>query len=390
MNRYYSSYSRNRGYKKNSYANSSGYLNESFYIKKADEIKTESAYVSDLKYEELAVDSQLKKNILNKGYLTPTPIQDKSINLILEGRDLIGVAKTGTGKTAAFLIPLIQKVLQNRNEKVLMVIPTRELATQINMELKALTANTSIFSVVCIGGTNIYSQVRSLTYAYNFLIATPGRLKDLLQRNAVKLNNVKYVVLDEVDRMFDMGFGNDVRYLLEEVPKPRQSLFFSATLSPNIEQLFARYLNNPIKIEIKDIINQNNIDQNIIRVTKDKSKIEVLHDLLIKQEFKKVLIFGKTKWGVKAMHRELEVRGFKVDSLHGNKTQYQRQKSLNLFKENKVNILVATDVAARGIDVTDISHVINYDLPATKEDYIHRIGRTGRANKKGVALTFVN
>lgn len=388
MNRYYRPSNRRRFERK---FNKSSAIDTSFFIKKAEALKKEEEYIPTLKYTNLNINETLKQNVLSKGYTLPTPIQDKAIGPILQGKDIVGVAATGTGKTAAFLIPLIEKIIRSKEktEKILILIPTRELATQINAEFRALSQNTNIYSIVCIGGTNINAQIRSFRYPYNFIIATPGRLKDLYKRGVAKLNNVKYVVLDEVDRMFDMGFGNDIRFLLEEIPTPRQNLFFSATISPNIEQLFSKYLVNPEKVQIASVAGVNNIEQNVVRVPEGKTKIDILHDLLIKDDFSKVLVFGKTKWGVKSLHQQLEYRGFKVESIHGNKTQAQRQKSLNLFKESRVNILVATDVAARGIDVKDISHVINYDLPATREDYIHRIGRTGRANKTGVALTFI-
>ena len=264
-----------------------------------------------------------------------------------------------------------------------------ELAQQIDMEFKSLAIGLNLYSVLCIGGTSMYSQKRDLQKYHSFLICTPGRIKDLAERRWVNLSTYNNIIMDEVDRMFDMGFGKDVAFLVDKVPTPRQNFFFSATLSSNIEQLFAKYLVNPIKIDIKTTDGINTIEQDIVRIPKAVKKIDILHDLLIKEGFNKVLVFGRTKHGVKDTHQELVNRGFKADSIHGNKTQAQRQKSLNAFKENKVNILVATDVAARGIDVMDITHVINFDIPATKEDYTHRIGRTGRANKKGTALTFV-
>ncbi|NCT55449.1 DEAD/DEAH box helicase [bacterium] len=380
---------RGRGGRSNYGRFSGNTIHESFFIKKADEIIEEEAYVSEMKFETLDINAVLKQNILKKGYTNPTPIQDKAIIPALQGKDVVGVAKTGSGKTAAFLIPIINKILANPSEKALIIVPTRELAVQISVELKSLAQGTSINSVVCIGGTGLGPQIKSLRYPHNFIIATPGRIKDLIERRAASMQNVKYVVLDEVDRMFDMGFGKDVAFLVDKVPTPRQNFFFSATLSSNIEQLFAKYLVNPIKIDIKTTDGINTIEQDIVRIPKAVKKIDILHDLLIKEGFNKVLVFGRTKHGVKDTHQELVNRGFKADSIHGNKTQAQRQKSLNAFKENKVNILVATDVAARGIDVMDITHVINFDIPATKEDYTHRIGRTGRANKKGTALTFV-
>lgn len=339
-------------------------------------------------FSNFQIDERLKRNIAFKKYVTPTPIQDQAIPYVLEGRDVVGIANTGTGKTGAFLIPCIHKVVQNVQEKVLIIVPTRELAFQIQDEFREFVRGSSLQAVSCIGGANINAQIRSLRYRYNFVIGTPGRLKDLIQRKCLILDSFKTVVLDEADRMLDMGFIHDMKFILGKMHTDRQSLFFSATMSPEIRGLVSEFLKDPIHISVKTQDTALSVDQDVVRVGA-KNKIEVLHDLLCKSTFCKVLIFGKTKHGVERLCKELIVRGFKAEAIHGNKTQARRQRSLDAFKYNKAQVLVATDVAARGLDIPDVSHVINYDLPATYEDYIHRIGRTGRASKKGVALTFV-
>lgn len=367
---------------------SGGRIDISKLINKAVEME-ETQYISQNKFNDFNIDERLKANIAAKGFVTPSPIQDQAIPHILEGRDLIGIASTGTGKTASFLIPLINKVLNDRNQKVLIIAPTRELAMQIQDEFLGFSKGMGIFSVTCIGGTSMYRQIGSLRRQCNFIIGTPGRLKDLSNRKVLDLSSCTNLVLDEVDRMLDMGFIHDIRFLMDLLPPKKQALFFSATITREIDNLIRGILVDPISISLKTRETASTVDQDVIRVTDRSKKVEVLHDLLIKEEFMKVLIFAKTKMGVRKLSMNLYERGFKVESIHGDKTQSRRQKALDMFKKSKVNILVATDVAARGIDVADISHVINFDIPETYEDYIHRIGRTGRANKKGIALTFV-
>jgi superfamily II DNA/RNA helicase len=335
------------------------------------------------------MEESLKNNIIQKGYTTPTPIQDRAIPEILNGRDVVGIANTGTGKTAAFLIPLINKVLKNKKEQVLVVVPTRELALQIQDELKGFTRQLSIFSACLVGGAPIGKQIAQLRYFNNFIIGTPGRIKDLLDRKSLDLSKFKTVVLDEADRMLDMGFINDMRFLMEKMEKDRHTLFFSATLSPEVEKLIHDFLNEPVRISVKTQDTAKNVEQDIVKITNGQNKLDVLHDLLTKKDFEKVLIFGKTKHGVERLSNDLEKRGIKSASIHGDKRQSQRQRALSDFKTNRAQVLVATDVAARGLDIPDVTHVINFDIPATHEDYIHRIGRTGRGDKKGKALTFV-
>ncbi|MDD5147352.1 MAG: DEAD/DEAH box helicase [Candidatus Daviesbacteria bacterium] len=332
----------------------------------------------------------LKQNIADKGYLQPTPIQLQAINPILEGRDVIGLASTGTGKTAAFLIPLIHKIYLNESQKVLIVVPTRELALQIQEEFKNLSRNMNLYSAFIIGGTNMQRQIQDLRRNPHLVIATPGRLKDLIERKAIFLDDFPNIVLDEVDLMVDIGFIRDVKFFISLMPKVRQSLFFSATIPPKVQDILQSFVTNPVTISIKKQDTPENVTQDVVKVTSLEKKVDQLHDILIKDGFDKVLIFGRTKHGIEKLNKELEFRGFKVGAIHGNKRQSQRQRVLQSFKASEIQILLATDLASRGLDIDNVTHVINYDLPQTYDDYIHRIGRTGRAGKTGFALTFVS
>ena len=377
------SYSRNRYNKKTSRIDVSKFINKVTITEETDH------FVPEHKFADFNINEGLRANIIKKGYIAPTPIQDKAIPHILQGLDIVGIANTGTGKTGAFLIPLINKVLLNKNEQVLIVVPTRELAIQINDEFKEFSKGMKLFSVCCVGGANIGPQIRELKFYNNFIIGTPGRIKDLTKRGLIKLAKFRSVVLDEADRMLDMGFIDDMRFMLSQVPKDRHTLFFSATLQPEIRNLISEFLNNPITVSVKTGETAKGVDQDIVRVRQGVEKIDVLHDLLKQPEFSKVLIFGKTKHGVEKLSILLTKRGFKAESIHGDKNHSRRQQALGLFKNNYAKILVATDVAARGLDISGVSHVINYDIPGTYDDYVHRIGRTGRAGKTGKALTFV-
>jgi len=340
-------------------------------------------------FQSFALGQKLELNIISSGYKTPSPIQDQAIPHILVGRDLVGIANTGTGKTAAFVIPLLNKIIANRNEKVIIVAPTRELAIQINQELVKFAFGLQIFSVCVVGGMPIFRQINDLKRSHNFVIGTPGRIKDLIERGCVKMADFQTIVLDEADRMLDMGFVDDMRFLISAMPKDRQILFFSATISGEINKIIKDYLNDPVSISVKTRDTASAVDQDVVRV-KDVNKIDVLHNLLTQPEFSKVLVFGRTKHGVERLSGDLTKRGIKAESIHGNKNHGQRQRALRSFKDNSIRVLVATDVAARGLDIPNVSHVINYDLPGSYEDYIHRIGRTGRAGKTGKALTFID
>ncbi|MDP1722976.1 MAG: DEAD/DEAH box helicase [Candidatus Gottesmanbacteria bacterium] len=341
-------------------------------------------------FADFALDRQLQENIRAKSYVTPTPIQDQVIPAILAGRDVIGTAKTGTGKTAAFLIPLIQKVTLDRAQRVLVVAPTRELAYQIHKELRDFARGLSIRSALLIGGTGEWRQKEDLYRDPHFVIATPGRLKDFIETRAIRLSGFRNVVLDEADRMVDIGFINDIKYFISLIPKERQSLFFSATISGGAGEILTDFVRNPVKVSVNTQDSKATIMQDVIPVPGNTTKLAMLHEMLKKKEFDKVLVFGRTKHGVQRLSDELEKRGVRAGAIHGNKRQNQRQYVLNQFARSEIQILLATDVASRGLDIPNVSHVINWDLPETMDDYTHRIGRTGRANKQGIALTFID
>lgn len=363
-------------------------FNPSDFIKKVEEQVVSATYVPKHTFSDFLIDEQLKKNIIKRGYTAPTPIQDQAIPHLLQGKDIIGTANTGTGKTAAFLIPLVNNLLTKKTNRVLIITPTRELAAQIQDELKYFMAETGFTSALCIGGLSINVQIKILERNPEFVIGTPGRLKDLEKNDFLNFNRYNSIVLDEVDTMLDMGFIHDMKYIISKLPTKRHSLFFSATISPEIKTLMNQFLHNPVSISVKTRQTAENVNQTVIKVNA-ADKIEALHDLLIKPEFTKVIIFVRTKRSTDKLAKSLRERGFKIATIHGDKSQAQRKQALELFKGNQIKILLATDVVARGIDIDDVSHVINYDLPQTYEDYIHRIGRTGRANKIGQALTFI-
>ncbi len=365
------------------------FIHESRFIKKVVESSVTTSSESTRLFTDFAISDQLKQNIAKKGYVKPTPIQDQTIPHILEGKDVLGIANTGTGKTAAFIVPLINKIQKNPQERILIMVPTRELALQIRDEIRSFTLGFPIYSALCIGGAFVRNQIYELRRNPHFVVGTPGRLKDLVERKILNLSTFKNVVLDEVDRMLDMGFIRDITYLMSLLSKERQTLFFSATVTREVEILFMKLLNNPVKISVKTSETASNVEQDVVKVARKEEKFPALRTLLQKPELKKVLIFGRTKHGVEKLSTDLFRSGFKVGAIHGNKPQSKRQHVMRLFRENVINILVATDVAARGLDIVDITHVINYDQPATYEDYIHRIGRTGRADNRGMALTFV-
>ena len=341
------------------------------------------------KFADFKLDNRVKTAIKAKGYESATPIQAMAIPTVLAGGDVVGIADTGTGKTAAFLAPLIDKVLRNRQNKVLIVAPTRELATQIDQEFRQLAHGMKMFSACCVGGASVSRQLAQLRYANNFIIGTPGRLKDFIERGRIKLAEFSAIVLDEADRMLDMGFIADMRFLMAGMPKDRQTLFFSATLSSDIRRLIGEFLREPEMIMIKSRDTSKHVEQDVVKIA-GRDKNEVLSEMLAREEFKKVLVFGRTKYGVEKLCRRLEKSGVKAESIHGDKKYSQRVKALEMFKSDRTQVLVATDVAARGLDINNVTHVINFDLPQTWEDYIHRIGRTGRGANFGKALTFID
>jgi len=339
-------------------------------------------------FSDFNLNIRLYKNIEARGFNIPTPIQDKAIPQILNGRDVVGVANTGTGKTAAFLIPLINKISLNRNSRVLIVTPTRELAAQIDKEIQSFSYGLGIYSALCIGGVSIKGQINRLWERPNFVVGTPGRLLDLEKQRKIEFSVFSSIVLDEVDRMLDMGFIYDINYVISKLPRIRQSLFFSATIDEKVKNIMQKFIVNPVMISVKVSDTRANVHQDVVE-TKGRNKSDILCEILDKKEVLKALIFTRTKKGADALSKILSNTGFKATVLHGDKTQKQRQRSLDMFGQGRINILIATDVVSRGIDVNDITHVINYDLPENYDAYIHRIGRTGRVDKKGVALTII-
>ncbi len=366
-------------------------IDMSRFISKADPdslIKEEVVKIKH-KFADFAFDAKLKEAVEKKGYVTPTPIQDQTIPFILQGKDVVGLANTGSGKTAAFLLPLITKARLIPQEKVLILAPTRELAIQIADELKEFTSNDHMNFVCCVGGMHIGKQIDQLRRPNNFVIGTPGRVKDLIQRKMIDTSQFGTIVLDEADRMLDMGFIDDMRSILSGFPEKRQTLFFSATLSKEIEKLIHEFLKSPEHVSVRKRETSKNVDQDIVKISTNENKNDVLCKMLGGSDFEKVIIFGRTKRGVENLSKCLVREGFRTDSIHGDKNHSQRQRALKGFKEGRVNILVATDVAARGLDIPNVTHVINFDTPQTYDDYVHRIGRTGRGDATGKALTFV-
>lgn len=340
------------------------------------------------RFGDFGLNGKLVHTIASLGMATPSPIQDQVIPLILEGRDVVGLAETGTGKTAAFLVPLIEKTIKEYKRQTLILAPTRELAIQIEAELHRLAHGFRVYGTTCVGGMSIGPQIRALRRTNHFIIGTPGRVLDLVNRGNLDLRKVTTVVLDEADRMLDMGFIHDIREIVGKTPKTRETLFFSATIDPNAEKLVAEFLREPVTVSVKKRDVTSSIEQDVVRFD-DRSKFETLVSLLAAPAFTRVIIFGSMKHSVEKLAKQLSAAGVAAESIHGNKTHGQRQRALSRFKEGHARVLVATDVAARGIHVDDVSHVVNYDLPNTFEDYVHRIGRTGRGTKRGKALTFV-
>lgn len=366
------------------------YINPNKFINKATIKEHEQPYSAEHQFSDFAFCEPLYKNIVHKGYKNPSAIQDQAILPVLEGRDVIGLANTGTGKTAAFLLPIIHRLYKDREtESVLIITPTRELAQQIEEQFRDFSYGMKLFSALVVGGSNIDRQVAKIKKHPHVIIGTPGRMMDLLKRKQLPLDNIHTLVLDEADRMLDMGFIGDIRTLAQRTPEKRQTLFFSATMTPEIKKLTAEFLHDATLVSVRTADTSEHVDQNIIEANTKEDKLEKLLGLLSKEEYEKVLLFGETKYGVQRLADKLEREGYAAAAIHGNKSQSQRQRALRAFKEDKVHILVATDVAARGLDIPNVSHVINYDQPATYEDYIHRIGRTGRGDATGKALTFV-
>ncbi len=366
-------------------------INPDLLVKKAERIAKEDIQTVR-SIDEMPIHQRLKDNLAQKGFTTPTPIQNEALEPLIDGRDMLGIANTGTGKTGAFFIPLIHRLLSADEQfSTLVVVPTRELALQVEEEFKSMTRGLKLYASSFIGGTNINKDQNQLRKFNHVIIGTPGRLLDVKKRGWLKLQNVSTLVLDEFDRMLDMGFINDIKEIVASMKSREHTMLFSATIDDTQKAMIDSLLNNPVEIKVnpgKDASNQ--VDQDVIRVQNGEDKFTLLLDLIEDQEFEKVLIFAETKRTADRVTKKLQKSGVKSDLIHGDKSQNYRTKALNSFKKGNLKVLVATDVAARGIDVSNITHVINYQVPLTYDSYIHRIGRTGRAGKVGKAFTFVD
>jgi len=366
-------------------------LDPSLLVKEADHSAKEKVFRSDRMVSELPIDKKLKQALDSKGYERPTEIQDRTLETLLAGNDLLGIAQTGTGKTGAFLIPIIEQLLHRRQSRyALIVVPTRELALQVEEEFISMTKGLGLYSSCFIGGTNINRDLQNLRRNSHVVIATPGRLLDLTDRRALDLGKFKTLVLDEFDRMLDMGFIRDVNRILEGMQGRSHTMLFSATLDKSQQTLINSILKQPVTVKVSaGNSTGDGIDQEVIKVKPGEDKFKILHKMLSQNEFNKVLLFEETKHRVSRLCGKLNKAGIRAEQIHGNKSQNARQNALKAFKQGRVRVLVATDVASRGLDITDVSHVINYQVPQTHDSYIHRIGRTGRAGKVGKAYTFV-
>lgn len=352
-------------------------------------ITEQEVYEAKHTFADFDVEDLLKKNIAGMGYVTPSPIQDQTIPYGIQGHDIVGIASTGTGKTAAFALPVLNNLMRFSDGYALIIAPTRELAQQIEEQCKVLAKGSGLFGALLIGGTPMGPQLRQLRNNPKIVIGTPGRIKDHLERGSLNLANFNMIVLDEVDRMLDMGFLPDVSHILKQLMPERQSYFFSATMEPRVKNLITQFAPKHVTISLKKQASSENVEQDIVKYSGNIQKAEKLHNILIDKDVSKVIVFDETQRSVEKLSQTLQELGFKAEAIHGGKSQGQRKRALDQFKANRVNILVATDVAARGIDVSDITHVINYTVPQTYDDYVHRIGRAGRAGRTGVALTFI-
>lgn len=344
-------------------------------------------------FQELRIAEPILKALIAKQYTSPTPIQEQAIPVVLSGRDLLGIAQTGTGKTAAFALPIIQQLLDSPQKgkarlRVLILTPTRELAIQIDECFSEYACNTTLRHHAIFGGVNQKPQVDALRRGTDILIATPGRLLDLLNQKLLSLSDIRHFVLDEADRMLDMGFIHDIKRLLPMLPREKQTLFFSATMPESIATLSRSILNKPVRVEVTPVSTAaETVQQRVYKVEKIQ-KGDLLYSVLMEDPAKSALIFSRTKHGADKIARILNKKGLPCEAIHGNKSQNARQRALTNFKGGKTRVIIATDIAARGIDIVNLDLVINYDLPDVAETYVHRIGRTGRAGNSGTALTF--
>lgn len=365
-------------------------IHHSKFINRAVEPQAEVPYEPTHTFHDFGLYKRTVSTLDYLGFTTPSPIQDQTIAPALEGRDIIGLANTGTGKTAAFLLPIIDKIGKSRTPvSALVLAPTRELAQQIDDEFRRFAAGQKLYSTLVVGGANINRQIQQIKRGPHIIIGTPGRIGDLIERRVLRLQSVETFVLDEADRMCDMGFVNDIKRIARELSHERQTLCFSATMTPNVQSIVEEFMVDPLTISVVKNATNDHIEQDVIHANDKAHKVDLLTDLLGRQELEKVIIFGETKYGVQRLSDRLTKDGMPSVAIHGNKSQAHRLRALKSFKKGDVNILVATDVAARGLDIPNVTHVINFDPPQAYDDYVHRIGRTGRNGSRGHALTFV-
>ncbi|HTK39447.1 MAG TPA: DEAD/DEAH box helicase [Patescibacteria group bacterium] len=365
-------------------------IHASRFVNKAIAAEADTPYVPTHTFHDFGLNKLTTATLDHLGLTVPSEIQDKSIPSALEGRDVIGLANTGTGKTAAFLLPIIDKLYKERQvASVLVLAPTRELAQQIEDEFRRFAAGQKLYSTLVVGGANINRQIQQVKRGPHIIIGTPGRIKDLIARRVLRLGTIDTFVLDEADRMCDMGFEKDIRAIEAEMPKERQTLCFSATMTPAVQTIVEQFMANPTTVSVVKNETNDHIEQDVVYVNDKDHKVETLMGMLSKDEFEKVIVFGETKFGVQRLADKLTKSGVPAEAIHGNKSQAHRLRALKSFKNGDVNVLIATDVAARGLDIPNVTHVINFDPPKVYDDYVHRIGRTGRAGKSGTALTFV-
>lgn len=352
--------------------------------------KDQLTYTPERTFDEMPIVDRLKAILAKKEFTHPTEIQDKTLESLIAGKDLIGIAKTGTGKTAAFLVPIINRLLTGRPFQSLVLVPTRELAQQVFSDFRSLSQGLDLYAACFIGGSGVGKDVKRAKRRNHVVIGTPGRVADLVKRKALRLENFDVLVLDEFDRMLDMGFSKDVMALALGMTNRKQTALFSATIDRSQKSLIRQLVKQPIEVRVSTgDVTADQVDQDVIKVPRGETKMSVLIKLLAEEQYEKVLLFAETKRLVQRLHRDLFKAGIRVEQIHGDKTQALRKKALDKFKNNAVQVLVATDVAARGLDIADVSHVINFQVPRDYQSYLHRVGRTGRAGKSGKALTFV-
>ena len=361
------------------------------FINRATPPTEEVSYVPHHSFHDFGLNKQTVATLDHLGFTTPSAIQDQAIAPALAGRDVIGLANTGTGKTVAFLLPIIERLTkQPSTAKALILAPTRELAQQIDDEFRRFAAGQRLYSALVVGGVNINKQIQAVKRGPQVIIGTPGRVKDLIGRRVLRLATTTTFVLDEADRMCDMGFVRDIRSIEAELPKDRYTYCFSATMTADVKAIVEEFMRDPVTISVVKQATNDHIEQDVVRARDKNHKVELLVEMLRTHAFEKTIVFGDTKYGVQRLAEKLTKLGLPAEAIHGNKSQSQRERALDRFKRGNVAILVATDVAARGLDIPNVSHVVNFDTPQQYEDYVHRIGRTGRAGKSGVALTFVS